>query len=377
MIVAGEASGDAHAAKLVIALREARPNTRFEFFGAAGPKMQAAGVSAVVESDDLSIVGVAEIIGALPMFLRAFRKLKNAATLQNPVVIVLVDFPDFNLKLAKALRKRGFIIVYYISPQLWAWRKYRVATIRKYVDLLLTILPFEKDWYEERGVGHVEYVGNPLTNEVHAKLSKSEFCNDNGLDSTKPIISLLPGSRLNEIARILPIMLESASQIVAGNPEIQFVIPLSSARFRAYVDQAIQNIAPKLVVKVVEGQTYDALHASDAAAVTSGTATLETGIIGTPMVIVYKTSALNYALLKPLISVEHYGLINLIAGHKVAKELIQHDFTRETLSAELTQLIEPCENTAMRLRLRQAADSLGEGGTARRAAELILSCAKR
>ena len=198
MIVAGEASGDAHAARLVLAFRELEPETDFEFFGAAGPRMREASVEAIVRADELSVVGVAEIGRALPMFLRASKELKWAAARESPDVVVLVDFPDFNLKLAKALKKQGLTVVYYISPQLWAWRKYRVTTIRKYVDLLISILPFEKEWYAKRGLDHVEYVGHPLANEVVAKRTKAEFCRDMGLDESKPRIALLPRSRRKE-----------------------------------------------------------------------------------------------------------------------------------------------------------------------------------
>jgi lipid-A-disaccharide synthase len=162
MIVAGEASGDAHAAKLVRALRESSPETNFEFFGATGKKMREAGVETVLESDNLSIVGLPEIARALPMFLKIFKKLKQSAIEKKPDAVILIDFPDFNLKLAKSLKKRGFKIIYYISPQLWAWREYRLKTVKSSVDLLLTILPFEKNWYQARGFEKIEYVGNPL-----------------------------------------------------------------------------------------------------------------------------------------------------------------------------------------------------------------------
>jgi len=317
-------------------------------------------------------MGVTELGGSIKKLLRAFRVLRQRADLENPDLVILVDFPDFNLKLAKSLKKRGHTIIYYISPQLWAWRKYRVATIRKYVDLMLTILPFENAWYEAQGVNHAEYVGHPLANEVTAVRSKGEFCRDTGLDESKPIISLLPGSRHKEISFTLPVMLEAATSMTAADGNIQFVVPIVSNKDRADVDAAIKRIAPKANLTVVEGATYDALNASDAAAVTSGTATLETGIIGTPLVIVYKGTALNYALLKPLISVEHYGLINLIAGERIAKELIQHELTPESVAAELTRLLEPQVNAAMRQRLRDASDNLGHGGASRRAAQAVL-----
>ncbi len=374
MIVAGEASGDGHAAKLVHAIRDSAPETDFEFFGAAGPKMREAGVEAVVQADDLSIVGLAEIGRALPMFLRAARDLKSAADCRKPNAVILVDFPDFNLKLAKVLKKQGLTVVYYISPQLWAWRKYRIATVKKYIDLMITILPFEKDWYAERGVRHVEYVGSPLAHEVHSTRSKEEFCRVHGLDPSEPIVSLLPGSRHKEIVRILPVMIEAAAQITVEQPDVQFVIPIGSGKNRFDVDNAVREAKVKTpkILKIVEGETYDAMNVSYVAAVTSGTATLETGIIGTPMAIVYKSSAINYYLLKPLISVEHYGLINLIAGERVAMELIQHDFTANTLAAELLRLMRPDVNDAMREKLRLATEKLGHGGASKRAAEAVL-----
>jgi len=377
MIVAGETSGDRHAAKLVEAIRETAHGSEFSFFGAAGPAMRESGVEPIVEADGLAIIGLAEIGRALPMFFKAFKALKNAAAERNPNVVVLVDFPDFNLKLAKTLKRKGFKIVYYVSPQIWAWRKYRIRSIRKYVDLLLAILPFEKDWYSEHGVDRVEYVGNPLAKEVHPERTKPEFCRQHLLDSSQPIVSLLPGSRHKEIVRILPVMLEAAANMAVVDDSIQFVIAMASDRHAYEVERSISTarrngVNLPRVLKVVEDETFDALNASDVAGVTSGTATLETGIIGTPMAIVYKSSAVNYTILEPLISVEHYGLINLIGGERIAAELIQHDFTPQTLADELLRLMKPEENSKMRGKLKIAADKLGHGGTAKRAAAAIL-----
>ncbi len=352
MIVVGEASGDAHAAKLVTALRELAPETKFEFFGATSHKLRAANVEQTVNADDFSIVGLPEIARALPMFLNAFNKLKKTAIERKPDAVILVDFPEFNLKLAKSLKKQGLKIIYYISPQLWAWRKYRVKAVRKYVDLMLTILPFEKGWYEKQGVSHVEFVGNPTVREVHSSLTKAQFCKKNHLDPDRPIISLLAGSRHKELIRILPELLKTAELMLKKNAEIQFVIALASSRKIAEVESSFAQFqnssftAAKIIT--VQGETHEALNASDAAAVTSGTATLETAIIGTPLAIVYKTSSFNYKLMRPLISVAHFGLINLIAEERLAKELIQDDFTAETLSAELFRLLEPATNQQMR-----------------------------
>lgn len=370
MIIAGEASGDVHAAKLVHAIRKTLPDDNLKFFGSAGPRMREAGVTATVEADSLSIVGLAEIGRALPMFLRTMKTLKSTAQEKHPDVAILVDFPEFNLRIAKHLKKQGIKVVYYISPQLWAWRKYRVSAVKKYVDLMLTILPFEKDWYTGQGVTNVEYVGSPLASEVHADRTKRKFCLDHGLDPTRPTITLLPGSRQKEIIRILPVMLAAAEKLATCVVNAQFVIAIAASKQRNEIDRIIAD--SKVAITIVEDETYDALNASDVAAVTSGTATLETSIIGTPLVIVYKISAINYRLFKPLISVPHYGLVNLIAGERIANELIQGDFTPETLAGEITRLLKPEVNQDMRIRLKETADKLGPGGASTRAAEAIL-----
>ncbi len=377
MLVAGEASVDAHAAKLARALRELAPDTKFEFFGATGKKMREADVQTVVKSDNLSIVGLPEIARALPVFLKVFQKLKQSAIEKKIDAAILIDFPDFNLKLAKTLKKHDIRIIYYISPQLWAWRKYRIKTIKSSVDLLLTILPFEKDWYRRRGFEKVEYVGNPLAREVKSNLTREEFCAKHNLDPAKFLITLLPGSRHKEIVRILPILLETACLMSEKNAEIQFVIALAEIRRASEVETAINNIKSKKlklpkILMTVKNETYDALNAADAAAVTSGTATLETAIIGTPFVIVYNTSPFNWFALRPLISVEHYGLVNLIANKRLIKELIQNDFTPKNLSAELFRLLKSAENKKMRENLHHVAETLGYGGASVRAAKAIL-----
>ena len=266
MIVAGEASGDAHAAKLVRALRAASSDSQFTFFGAGSHALRAAGMETIVKADNMAVVGLPEIAKALPMFLKAFRDLKNAAVERRPDAAILVDFPDFNLKLARSLKKRGVKVIYYISPQLWAWRKYRLRTIQKYVDLLITILPFEKDWYARHGVRHVEFVGNPLTREVHSNSSREEFCHRHGLDQKKPIVSLLPGSRQKEVARILPIMLDAVVAMSARDPSIQFVVALASVRSEREVRIAIESVNPANYnatffdkILIVKEETYDAL----------------------------------------------------------------------------------------------------------------------
>jgi lipid-A-disaccharide synthase len=291
---------------------------------------------------------------------------------------VLVDWPDFNLALARTLRRRGLRVVYYISPQLWAWRSHRVRQVRRDVDLLLAILPFERGWYAARGVSHVEFVGHPFAGAAAPHTGRAEFCARHGLDPALPVVALLPGSRRKEFERILPVMLDAAARISReANPDVQFVIALASRRSPGEVDAitARRGVGPGMprVLRVVEGETREALAASDAAAVCSGTATLEAALVAAPLVVVYKESALNWHTLGRLIEVEHYGLVNLIAGERVAPELMQDDFTGESLARELLALLEPGHNAGVRARLREAAARLGEGGASLRAADAILN----
>lgn len=382
MIVAGEPSGDAHAAKLVAKLREREPDAAFEFFGATSNALRAENVEETVNADEFAIVGLPEIARALPMFLSAFGKLKTAARNRRPDAAILVDFPEFNLKLARSLKKLGIPVVYYISPQLWAWRKYRISTIRRDVDLLLTILPFEKAWYAERGVHHVEHVGNPMASEVYPAVSRVDFRRKHAVDPNAKLIALLPGSRGKEISRILPVMLETAALMQKRDASLRFVVPLAATRKSGEVDAAISTLRSKGISSpadliVVQNETYDAVSASDAAAVTSGTATLETALLGTPLVVVYKGSSFNYRILRPLIDVEHFGLVNLIAGKRLAKEMIQDDCRPEPLAEELFRLMTPQINEEMRGELAIVKEKLGGGGASERAASRILELLNR
>jgi lipid-A-disaccharide synthase len=376
MLVAGEESGDAHAAALVRALRAAAPGARFEFFGSTGAAMTDAGVESVVREDDLAITGLVEIARALPRFWAAYRALKRAAIERRPDAVVLVDWPDFNLALARSLRRRGIKIIYYISPQLWAWRSHRVRQVRRDVDLLLTILPFERAWYTARGVEHVEFVGHPLAGAVTSRLTREEFCARHDLDPSKPIVALLPGSRRKEFERITPVMLDAAARLSLNVPDAQFVLALAASRTPEEVARAVAahpsaaTLAPRL--RVAHNEAREVLAASDAAAVCSGTATLEAALLGTPLVVVYKESALNWHTLGRLIEVEHYGLVNLIAGHRLAPELMQNDFTGDSLARELLALLDPAHNASVRAQLHEATARLGEGGASRRAAAAVL-----
>jgi len=379
MIVAGEPSGDAHAASLAHALREVAPQTQFDFFGSTGAQMRAAGVDSVVNADELAILGLWEIGRALPKFWRALTELKTAANERKPDAVILVDWPDFNLRLARWLHRRGFRVIYYISPQLWAWRSYRSRSIERDVDLLLSILPFEKDWYAARGMHHVEYVGHPLTGEVRARYDRAEFCRRHDLDPARPIVALLPGSRHKELVRILPPMLDAASLLAEDRADVQFVIVTAPNRKieEAKAIAADHQGKMKDSLRIIHHETREALAAADVAAVASGTATLEAALLRTPLVIVYKESTLNWHTLGSLITTEHYGLVNLIAQRRLAAELIQDQFTDETLAKELLSLLNPQHNLQMRTELNEVMKNLGEPGASRRAAEAVMRFIER
>ena len=371
MIVAGEPSGDAHAAALVNALKAKQ--SQIECFGATGPLMRAAGVETVVNSDELAIMGILEVAQAFPKFLAAFRKLKAAAIQRSPDAVVLVDWPEFNLRLATSLHRRGLKVIYYISPQLWAWRPRRIDYIKRDVDLLLSILPFEAEWYKSRGVEHVEFVGHPLAGEVRPRIGRTEFSQQHNLDPQKPIVSFLPGSRRKELERILPPMADAIRKLRTAHPEIQPVIVVAPSRT---IEETREILSSLNSITMVQGQTREALAASDAAAITSGTATLEGALLETPMVVVYKESAVNWHTLGRLITVPHYGLVNLVAGTKIATELMQNELTGERLAGELIKLLDAKTNLASREELRRVASKLGEPGASERAAGIILQFLK-
>lgn len=376
MLVAGEDSGDAHAARLVKAIRD-EAGADVDLFGCAGPRMRGVGVEPVVNADELAIIGLPEIARALPMFLRTFRRLRDAAIERRPDGVILVDFPEFNLKLARSLHRAGLKVIYYISPQLWGWRGYRKKTIQTDVDLLLTILPFEKQWYAERGILNVEYVGNPLVNEVAATETKEQTRERYDIGGSDTLIALLPGSRKKEVARILPRMLDAADLISATRPDVRFIAAATNERRASQIREIIEGRHGTLPVEIATNDTYNVVAASDAAAVTSGTATLETGLLLTPLVVVYAASSLNYRLIRPFVSSPHFGLINLIAEKRIAEELIQDDLTPEALASELVRLLEPDTNNKARNELREASAKLGPGGASERAAKLIIDLIKR
>jgi lipid-A-disaccharide synthase len=365
MLVAGEASGDKHAAHLAAAIKAINPQT--QFFGSGGDEMRSVGVETLVDVRELAIMGALEVAAALPKFLRVFRQLREAANARKPDAVILVDWPEFNLRLAKKLKRDGHRVFYYISPQVWAWRQYRVRQIQRDVERMLVILPFEKEFYERHGV-EVEYVGHPLLDSVRVTISREEFCQQYKLDPTRQIVALLPGSRRKEVAYIWPPMLDAVRALESINPALQFVLALAPTIARAQIETAS---LPALTV--VENDTYNAVAAADLAVVASGTATLETAIIGTPLIVCYRASELNWRLFTPLIKVPFVGMPNLIAGREIAPELLQHNLTGARLAEEIAALLGSTQRLqAARNDLVEVRAKLGDAQASHRAAQVIL-----
>ena len=364
LISAGEASGDMYAARLSTALR-ARAEVRL--FGMGGPKMRAAGVETVVDYADVAVVGVVEVARKMPTVLRSWRKMFEAARRRRPTLAILTDSPGFHLRLSRVLRRQGVRNVYFICPQFWAWRQGRVRLVRRRFVRGLCIFPFEVDFFRKAGFP-VDWIGHPLVDQVHATTTRDEFCARYGLDAAKPIVALLPGSRQGELAHHMPVLVEAAAKIrAAGNR--QFVLALAPGLSPAPVNSYMR---PDLPIRIVENATYDALGAADVAIVSSGTATVETALMGTPMVVVYRVSPLTGWIGKRLVKTPFVAMVNLIAGKRVVPELIQGDFTPERVAAEVELLLGSAEiRGEMKRELAQVRERLGPPGAIERAADII------
>lgn len=370
-IVAGEASGDLHGSNLMKAIRERDPQAEFRCWG--GDLMEAAGGDLVKHYRDLAFMGYWEVFIHLNTILRNIRICETDILLYDPDVLVLVDYPGFNLRVAEFAKEHGIKVCYYISPQIWAWKKKRITKIKQFVDEMMVILPFEEKYYAEHGM-RVNYVGHPLLDAVSKDLHDSEdvklFRERNGLDD-REIIALLPGSRKQEIHAILPQMLRMATLF----PQYQFVVSEVSWQPKSIYDKYVKD----LPVKLVTGSAYPLLANAKAAIVASGTATLETAMIGTPQVVCYAGSEISYLIAKHLISgINYISLVNLIMDKKVVTELIQHDFNSQHLTEELRLITEDVENVArMKEDYRQLYTMLGDGSASAKAADVVLNLAKR
>jgi lipid-A-disaccharide synthase len=366
MIVAGEASGDLHGSFLVEAMKELMPS--LSFYGIGGEKMQQAGVTLLANASDLAVMGLVEVISRLKFILGVMGALKRSLKTERPDLVILIDYPGFNLPLAKAAKKKGIKVFYYISPKVWAWRKGRIKTIKRVVDQMALILPFEEEIYRQARV-RATFVGHPLLDEIALSKTAEEIRDDLGLEAGKTTVALLPGSREGEVRRLLPEMVRAAEILADRFPAIQFILPVA----HTLPTELIKGIIAKcgIPVRLFSGKTYEVLSISDVAIVASGTATLETALLVKPMVIVYKVSPLTYFLGKMIVRVKHMGLANLIAGKTVVPELMQKDFTPERVAHEVTVILED-RNIRDRM-IKDLSDirtRLGETGASRRAARL-------
>jgi lipid-A-disaccharide synthase len=374
MISCGEPSGDLYAGALASEILKLEPDATITGFGS--DRLRAAGASLVGDFKGLSVTGLTEAVRVIPRSWQNYRALVRAAEAIRPDVFVPIDFPDFNFFPARALHKRGVPVVYYISPQLWAWRRGRLKTMKRVADRVLVIFPFEAPFYEAAGVP-VTFVGHPLLELTAPPMARGTFMRAHGLDPARPLVALLPGSRRNELRALLPDLVRTAGVIAARAPAAQFII----ARAPHLDDELLAPLAdwPVGVTPpvVVAGQTDEVLSSADVAVLASGTVTVQAALHGCPMVIVYRVGPLTYTLGKPLLHVDTYGMVNLVAGARVVPELIQDDFTPEAAAAEaLKVLLDPAHAAKVKADLAAVRGKLGTAGASRRAAEAVIAAAR-
>jgi len=332
LVSAGETSGDRYAAGLVEALAARLPDARF--FGCAGPRMRDLGVEAIVRTEDLAVVGLFEVARHVPRIYGLFRRLDRSAAALAPDLAILTDAPDFNLRLAARLRRAGIPVVYYVAPQVWAWRKRRIHRIRELVDLLLVIFPFEEGYFRERSVD-ARFVGHPLCDLAKASSNRADFLSRHSLNPSEPLVALLPGSRKGESLRHLPALEEAARRLTESGVR-QFVLPASATTGKQFFAERWRG--PE--IRIVENRFQDCVGHADVALVASGSATVETALLGTPMVSFYRLSWSSYYLARLLVDVQYYTMVNLLAGKQVIAECIQHECTGAKLASEAIRLLQ-------------------------------------
>jgi len=374
-ISAGEASGERYGALLIEAVRARRPEAKF--FGLGGAAMEAAGCERVVRAEDIAVMGITEVVRHMPRIYGEYRRLVRAIRARRPDVAVLIDFPDVNFRLARELKRLGVPVVYFVSPQLWAWKRRRIRWVRERVTKMLVIFPFEERYYRERGVD-AEYVGHPLADLPTTTISREEFASKYSLNPSKEWVGLLPGSRARELRLNLPAMARAADRLGAS---YDYLLPAAATLDPEWVRAVVRESASAaggtdISIHVVEDARAVLRHAR-ASIVASGTATVEAALIGNPFVAVYRLSAFSYAVASRLVRLPHVAMVNLIAGRRVVPELLQHDFTPENVVAALRPLLDEGPARARMMEdlaeVRKALHVAGEGSTAvERAADWVL-----
>ncbi len=367
MIIAGEASGDLHGSSLVRESLSLDPS--LQFFGIGGSLMRAEGVETLVDAREMAVVGLVEVIAHFPTIFRAFRKMERILKQDPPDLLVLIDYPDFNLRLAKVAKSAGVKVLYYISPQVWAWRVGRVKKIARLVDHMAVVFPFEVSFYEKEGLP-VSFVGHPLVDSVHPTMSLEEARDSFGIDPVRKTVGLFPGSRKQEIRKHLPILLESALMLSERFPDLQFILPLASSLDRSDVAPYLDSSGVKVIV--VDGKGYDVIQVCDAIISVSGTVTLEIALLGVPLVLIYQVSPLTYLLAKWLIRVDHVGLCNIVADKRVVREMIQHQATPLLIAEEIARILSDSSYAeGIRSGLALVRNRLGSGGCSARVAGIV------
>ena len=370
MVSCGEASGDLYAGALASALKAQAPGTRVIGFG--GERLAAAGAELAGDYRGIAVTGLTEVLRVLPRTWQMYRRLVELARHVRPDVFVPIDFPDFNFRLGAAVHRLGIPVVYYVSPQLWAWRPGRIDTLKTFVDKVLPIFPFESEIYERAQVP-VEFVGHPLIDLIEVVEPRNALLTRLGLNPAAPMVALLPGSRPNEVRALLPVLADAVSLIRRSRPDATFVLARAPKLPDALLDPVRQKAIP-----IVEGRTDDVIAASDVVLTASGTATVQTALHERPMVILYKLSPLTYRLGRPFVKVDTFGMANLIAGRRVVPELIQDDCTAEKIAAEAVSLLTDSARTAtMKKDLAEVRARLGAPGASARAAAAVLAVAER
>ena len=376
MIIAGETSGDHHGARLVAAMREI--DDRLSFFGIGGDAMKRAGVDIVVDAASLTVIGITEVFSKIPGILKGASAIKRAVAERKPGLVILIDFPDFNLHIAKYVKRFKIPVLYYISPQLWAWRSGRIRTIRQYVDRMAVILPFEKDFYSRHGVP-VSFVGHPILDNENND-AKAHVVDPKVLPAAgeKIVIGLLPGSRNQEVARNLPIMLAAADQINRQSGAAAFVVSVAPGIDPGKIDDYILPYRERLDIRAAEGEIAALFPRCTLVIAVSGTVTLESAIHGVPMVIVYKVSPVSYMLGRLMIRVPHIGLANLIAGQRVVPELIQQEATPLNIARVAREILDdPARLESIRKKLLRVRRQLGPSGASRKTAGIAYSMMRK
>ena len=368
IVIAGEPSGDLHGSHLIKNLKEISPE--IEISGLGGPQMKAAGAEIYYDLTNLAVIGFFEVLKNIDKFKSAFKLLLKKIDQVKPDVVVLIDYPGFNLKIAKEIKKRNISIIYYISPQVWAWGKNRIKTIRKLVDKMIVVFKFEEDLYKKEKID-AYFAGHPLIDIVKPVNSKDETFLNYNLDSSNPIITLMPGSRENEICKNLPIMLESANLIHEKIQDAQFLLIQSNSVESSIYEQEVKK--SNLPVRLIVNNVYDILNITDFALICSGTATLEATILTVPMAIIYKVSFLSWLFIRSLIRIPYIGLVNIVANKKIAPEFIQYDARPESISEFVVEYILNRDKIdRMKGELSKVKNLLGPPGASRRAAEYII-----